>query len=72
VVARGELGGYWKKAMDSQPMPEVIQGRTHPQTGKGMVYFAKNFDSTVPIYYIQWAGKTPPGDRIRPISKGKP
>jgi hypothetical protein len=43
VVARKEVGGYWKKAMDSQPMPEAIQGRIHPQTGK-WVYFAKDFD----------------------------
>jgi hypothetical protein len=44
VAARKEeVGGYWKKAMDSQPMPEAIQGRIHPQIGKG-VYFAKDFD----------------------------
>jgi hypothetical protein len=34
MVAREELGRYWKKAMNSQPMPEAIRGRTHPQTGK--------------------------------------
>jgi hypothetical protein len=72
VVAREELGGYWKKAMDSQPMPESIQGRTHPQTGKGRVYFDKNFDPAAPRPYIRWEGKPPPGDRIHPISKAKP
>jgi hypothetical protein len=31
VVARKEeVGGYGKKAMDSRPMPEAIQGRIHP------------------------------------------
>ncbi|XP_062151806.1 uncharacterized protein LOC133860160 [Alnus glutinosa] len=44
VVARKEaVGGSWKKAIDSQPMPEAIQDRIHPQTGK-RVYFVKDFD----------------------------
>jgi hypothetical protein len=74
VVAREELGGYWKKAMDNQPMPEAIEGRTHPQTGKGRVYFDKNFDSAAPMPYILWGRRRrpPPGDRIHPISKAKP
>lgn len=76
VVAREELGAYWKKAMGSQPMPEAIQSRTHPQTGKGRVYFDKNFGPNPPSgqTYIGWIrGRVPPsGDRIHPISKAKP
>jgi hypothetical protein len=72
VVAREELGGYWKKAMDSQPMPESIQGRTHPQTRKGRVYFDKDFDPDARGVYIRWAVVPPPGDLIHPISKAKP
>jgi hypothetical protein len=70
AVAREELGAYWKKAMDSQPMPEAIQGRTHPQTGKGRVYFDRNFaPSPRARDYIDWARSRvpPPGD-----SKAKP
>jgi hypothetical protein len=72
VVAREELGGYWKKAMDSQPMPEAIQGRTRPQTGKGRVYFDKDFDPDALGVYIRWAVVPPPGDRIHRISQAKP
>jgi hypothetical protein len=52
--------------MDSQQMPEAIQVRIHPQTGKG-VYFVKNFDTTAlarPIF--SWAGRTPRDDLIHP------
>jgi hypothetical protein len=71
VITREELGRFWKKAMNSQPMTEAIRSRTHPQTGKG-VYFDKNFDPAAPMPYIQWAVGPPPGDRIHPISKAKP
>ncbi|GLT61324.1 hypothetical protein SLA2020_340430 [Shorea laevis] len=65
VVARKDIGGYWKNVMDSQPMPEAIQGRIHPQSVTG-VPFAKDFDpvshaaanliGTLEISFIQKRG----------------
>jgi hypothetical protein len=62
VAARKDIGGYWKNAMDSQAMPEAIQGRIHPQTaGKG-VHFAKYFDpeSDDTKNILDWSRKSPP------------
>ncbi|XP_059452478.1 organ-specific protein S2-like [Corylus avellana] len=81
VVARKDMGGYWKNVMDNQAMPEAIQGRIdHPETaGKG-VHFAKDFDPESDCTKNKkWIGKPPPaGDLIHPeaekspISKAKP
>jgi hypothetical protein len=71
VVARKEaVGGYWKKAMDRQPMPEAIQGRIHPETGK-RVYFAKDFNpKSYAAAFARWATGD---DLIHPeASKAKP
>ena len=84
VVARKDIGGYWKNAMDSQAMPEAIQGRIdHPQTaGKG-VRFAKDFDpesdasKNTHWSFRKW-GKPHAGDLTHPeadslpITKPKP
>jgi len=72
VVARKEdVGGYWKKAMDRQPMPEAIRGRIHPQPGKG-VHFAEDFDAEPDDSgdNINWhkPKSNPAGDHIHPQS----
>ncbi|XP_059451967.1 organ-specific protein P4-like [Corylus avellana] len=85
VAIRKDLGGYWKNVMDSQAMPEAIQGRMHPQTGKG-AYFAKDFDpASHAAANIRWiAGEAmkedhlpssssrPNAEKNSPISKAKP
>jgi hypothetical protein len=73
VVARKEPVGYWKNAMDSQAMPDAIQGRIdHPETaGKG-VHFSKDFDpESDSIKNKKWTG-VPPAAEKSPISKAKP
>ncbi|XP_059449369.1 uncharacterized protein LOC132180519 [Corylus avellana] len=83
VVARKDLGGYWKNAMGSQAMPEAIKGRIdHPERAAKRVHFAKDFDpgSVDAKNVLDWAAKPPPpaGDLIHPkaenspISKAKP
>jgi hypothetical protein len=68
VVARKEdVGGYWKKAMDSQAMPEAIQSRIHPQSEKG-IHFAKDFHVSGPPggVNIGWTHHPPhPQKKIR-------
>jgi hypothetical protein len=74
VVARKELVGYWKNAMDSQAMPDAIQVRIdHPETaGKG-VHFSKDFDPESDCTKNKkWIGKPPPAAENSPISKAKP
>jgi hypothetical protein len=58
---------YWKKAMDSQAMPEAIQSRIHPQSEKG-IHFAKDFHVSGPPggVNIGWTHHPPhPQKKIR-------
>jgi hypothetical protein len=74
VVARKELGGYWKNAMNSQAMPDAIKGRIHPQTaGKG-VHFAKDFntDTNVANHNNGWHKQHPVEDLIHPEAENSP
>jgi len=65
---------YWKKAMDSQAMPEAIQSRIHPQSEKG-IHFPKDFHVSRPPRgnNIGWShhAPTPLGDLIHPEARPK-
>lgn len=65
VVARKDLGEYWKSVMDSQPMPDAIQGRIHPETRKE-VHFVKDFvvDYMSSPFFYTYFQKTRPEKTI--------
>ncbi|KAE8022007.1 hypothetical protein FH972_007848 [Carpinus fangiana] len=72
VAIRQDLGGYWKNVMDSQPMPEAVQGRMHPQTGKG-AYFAKDFDpDSLAAAQSFWPAAVPMKEDHLPSSSSRP
>jgi hypothetical protein len=71
VAIRKDLGGYWKNVMDSQPMPEAVQG-VHPQTGKG-AHFAKDFDpELLAAANLAWVAGVPMKEDHLPSSSSMP
>jgi hypothetical protein len=73
VDGRKDLGEYRKNAMDSQAMPEAIQGRIHhPETaGKG-VHFAKDFNTESLEKVLFYVADLHPEAEKSPISEAKP